>query len=182
MAKPTAVGSAACCRTVVLTALAAKTHAHRLLHTAGRTPRVATTTTVVTVGTPTVTSLTMVPHNNFNTATHKEPKVVAQLPTRFRFFSPSMACPQHLPPVPTHQVYSTGPLRTRTPTDANGDFPHQLTTQRRYTGTSYPAGSTHGKYVRPRRRPWRPRRRRCLFTVRTGYADRSRTSRRRSES
>ena len=48
--------------------------------------------------------------------------------TRLRSSRPSKACPQHLSPVPTHQVCGTGPLRTRNPTDASRDFTHQLTT------------------------------------------------------
>ena len=120
MVKPTAVGNAACCRTVILTALAAKTHTRCRLHTIERTPRVATTTTVVTkVGTPTLTSLTMVPRNNSNMATQEALKVVAQRPMRLRPPSLSNACPPHLPPVPTHQVCATAPIRPGTPTDAN---------------------------------------------------------------
>ena len=119
-AKPSAIGNAASCRTVLLTALAAKLHARRFLHTVRRSPRVATTTAVVTtVDTPTLTSLTMVPHDNFNTGTQEAPKVVAQCPTRIPFFSPTMACLQHLPPGPTHQVCITGRLRSRNPTGTN---------------------------------------------------------------
>ena len=85
--------------------------------TAENTLRVATTTTVATTtGTPSLTSLAMVPHNNFNTAMQEALKAVAHRPTHLRSSSPSKACPQYLP---THQGCATGPLRTRTPTDAS---------------------------------------------------------------
>ena len=94
MENPTAVGNVACCRTVVLTTLMAKTHARHLLRTVAKAPRVATTTTIATTtGTLTATSLTMVPHNNFNTATQEAPKAVAHRPPRLRSSSPSKACP-----------------------------------------------------------------------------------------
>ena len=100
MAKLNAVDNVACCRIVVLTALAANTHARRLLNTVGRTLQVATTNFVTIMGTPILTSLTMVPHN-FNTATQETPKAVAQRPTRVGSSSPSKAFPHNLPPVPT---------------------------------------------------------------------------------
>ena len=108
MAKPAAVGNVACCRTVVLTALVAKTHARRLLHTVGRTPRVATTTAVVTiVGTPNLTSLTMVPHN-FNTGGTQGGGPAASSLTVFQS--------QHgVPPAPSSGTHTPGMRYRPTP-------------------------------------------------------------------
>ena len=152
MAKRTAVGNAACCDTVALTALATKTHARRLRHTVGRSLRFATTTTVVTiVGTPTLTSLTTVPYN-FNMATPGAPKAVEQRVTRLRSSSRSMACPQHLLPSTTHQVCAKGPLRTRTPTDDNRGL-SEPTDYPTAVPWNFPSRRKHSREVRQTQAP-----------------------------
>ena len=78
--KPTTVGSVACGRIVDPTVLAAKTHARRLYCTTTNPPRAATTT-AATVGTPTLTSPSMMPHN-INTAMQAALRTLAKQRTR----------------------------------------------------------------------------------------------------
>ena len=119
--QPTAVDNVACSRIVDPTVLAAKTHPRRLLRTTANPPRAATTTAATTVGTPTLASLAMMPHN-FHMAMQASLKTLARQPMRQRFSSSSKACPQLLPPAPKPQVCGTGPYSALTPTDDSREF------------------------------------------------------------
>ena len=149
MAKPSAGGNVACCRTVVLTTLAAKTRARRFLCTATKTPRVAMTTTVATTtGTPTLAGLTMVPI----TSTRQRRRHSRRWPTH-QLANGLPASARRALSIFLRHPRTRYALRVRSEHQPQrkpaGDFPHQLTTQRRYVCTFHPAYSNHGSTSDP---------------------------------